>query len=66
MGREDRIHREALELWCELYGEQPPPGAYGSELLALVTRRMATTGYNRFSSPFLRPSTIAMPKGPGA
>ena len=65
MGREERIHREAVELWCELYGEQPPPQAYGTELLRLITRRMPLTGYNRLASPFLRPANIAMPKRAG-
>ena len=66
MGREERINQEAVELWCELYGELPPPHTRGVALLEAILRRMGHSDYSRLTSPHLRPANIAMPGRPQA
>jgi len=60
--REERIQSEASALWRELYGEAPPAGAQGSDMLDLMLSRLPEAGYDRLKSPFLRPAGMAWPK----
>jgi hypothetical protein len=60
--RDQRIYEEAIALWGELFAEPPPPVIDGAELLEMITRSLGDPNYNRLRSPFLRPSTITMPK----
>ena len=62
--REQRIYEEAAALWREVFGEPPPVRADGQTLLAIITRSLGDTGYERLRSPHLRPSTIAGPGQP--
>lgn len=62
MGRDDRIDEEAAALWRQLYGEAPPSGARGSDLLGLIVGGLPDTDYNRIQTPHLRPNTITFPK----
>lgn len=62
--REQRIYEEAAALWREVFGEPPPLRADGQTLLAIITRSLGDTEYERLRSPFLRPSTIAGPGQP--
>jgi len=64
MGREHRIRKEAAALWRELFGDPPPDGADGGDMLDLILKRMPDSGYDRLKSPHLRPTNIAMPKRP--
>lgn len=60
--RDQRIYEEASALWQAVFGAPPPPDADGFELLQRITRELPGSDYQRLTSPFLRPSTIA---GPG-
>jgi hypothetical protein len=60
--REERIATEAASLWRELCDEPPPAGADGADLLDLMLRRLPTAGYERLSSPHLRPAGLSFPK----
>jgi hypothetical protein len=62
--REQRIYQEAAALWLEVFGEPPPVRTDGPTLLAIITRSLGDTPYERLRSPFLRPSTIAGPGQP--
>ena len=62
--RDQRIYEEAAALWREVFGEPPPARADGPALLAIITRSLGDTSYERLRSPFLRPSTIAGPGQP--
>jgi len=61
--RDQRIEQEAGALWRELFGEPPPIRADGPTLLDVIMRSLPERGYDRLTSPHLRPSQI---KGPGA
>lgn len=63
MGREDRIYREVVALWRELYGEPPPIKADGSTMLDAIMSSLPETDYERLCVPHLRPSEVVMPKG---
>jgi hypothetical protein len=62
--RDQRIYEEAAALWQEVFGEPPPVRADGSMMLAIITRSLGDSTYERLRSPFLRPSTIAGPGQP--
>jgi hypothetical protein len=64
--REQRIYDEAAALWREVFQEPPPARADGPTLLAIISRSLGDTSYERLRSPFLRPSTIAGPGQPTA
>lgn len=69
MAREDRIYQEACALWRELYGEPPPETgqgpADGALMLKIIMGSLPEVGYDRLSSPHLRPSDdVVMPRGP--
>jgi hypothetical protein len=61
--REERIQSEARALWRELYGEAPPAGAQGGDMLDLMLSRLPNTNYDRLNSPFLRAAGLSRPKG---
>jgi hypothetical protein len=64
--RDERIFEEAAALWRELFRESPPAGVGGAELLELIARNLPDPNYyDRIRSPYLRPSTITMPRRPG-
>lgn len=60
--RDQRIYEEAAALWNALFGEPPPAQISGGDLLAIITGSLGDPDYNRLRSPYLRPSTITMPK----
>ena len=60
--RDQRIYEEAIALWGELFDVPPPAAVDGAELLEMITRGLGDPNYHRLRSPFLRPSTITMPK----
>lgn len=60
--RDQRIYEEAVALWDELFDDPPPAMIDGGKLLELITSRVGDPAYRRLRSPFLRPSTITMPK----
>jgi hypothetical protein len=62
--REQRIYDEASALWREVFHEPPPPLADGRSMLAIITRSLGDSTYERLRSPFLRPSTIVGPGQP--
>lgn len=64
MGREQKIHEEAAELWRTLYSEQPPQDADGSKILDMIMRDLPDATYARLASPHLRPAAIVFPKPP--
>lgn len=61
-GRDERIHEEAAALWRELFGEPPPIRADGPMMLDIITKSLPERGYERMTSPHLRPSQIAGPR----
>jgi len=63
--RDQRIYEEAVALWGELFREPPPAVVDGAELLELIARKLPDPNYDRIRSPYLRPSTITMPRRPG-
>ena len=64
--RDQRIYEEAAALWVELFNEPPPAVIDGAELLELIARNLPDPNYyDRIRSPYLRPSTITMPRRPG-
>ena len=64
--RDQRIYEEAAALWRELFKEPPPTRLSGGELLDLIARDLPDPNYyDRIRSPYLRPSTITMPRRPG-
>ena len=63
--REQRIYEEAAALWREVFGEPPPLRTDGGTLLAIITRSLGDTSYERLRSPHLRASTIVGPGQPG-
>jgi hypothetical protein len=62
--RDQRIYEEATALWLEVFGEPPPVRTDGQTMLAIITRSLGDTGYERLRSPHLRPSTIVGPGQP--
>lgn len=62
MGREDRIYREAAALWRQLYGEPPPKGVPGAEILGMIVGGLPDPNYQRLATPHLRASNITFPK----
>ncbi len=60
--RDQCIYEEAVALWDALFDEPPPAVVDGAELLQMITRKLGHPAYRRINSPFLRPSTITMPK----
>ncbi len=63
--RNQRVYEEAIARWGELFDEPPPIVRDGAELLEMITVSLGHPHYNRLRSPFLRPSTITMPKRMG-
>jgi hypothetical protein len=63
--RDQRIYEEAAALWRELFDKPLPAVSSGAELLDLITRGLADPNYDRLRSPYLRPSTITMPRRAG-
>ncbi|WP_293901780.1 hypothetical protein [Phenylobacterium sp.] len=63
-GRNDKIYQEAAALWRQLHSEPPPDGADGAMVLDLILGRLPPTGYDRLTTPHLRPSNIAFPQHP--
>jgi hypothetical protein len=59
--RDDRISEEALALWREMFGDAPP-AADGPALLEIIASALPEVGYDRISSPHLRPSLISRPR----
>jgi hypothetical protein len=59
--RDARVRDEADALWRELFGEPPPIRADGGMMLEIIMRSLPEKGYERLSSPYLRPSQIALP-----
>jgi len=64
--RDQRIYDEAAALWRELFGEPAPSRANGPALLEVITRSLGDPNYDRWASPYLRPSTITMPRTRGS
>jgi hypothetical protein len=59
--RDERIAREAADLWRELYGEAPPT-AEGGSMLDMICARLPAEDYDRLRSPYLRSGDIAYPR----
>ena len=63
--RDEKIAEEAAELWREMFGANPPPGADGATLLDIITDALPEARYERMISPYLRPSVITGPRRAG-
>jgi hypothetical protein len=64
--RDQRVYEEAVALWGELFDDPPPAVVDGAELLEMITCSLGDPNYyDRIRSPYLRPSTITMPRRPG-
>jgi hypothetical protein len=59
--RDERVEAEAGALWRELFGEPPPIRADGAMMLDIIMRSLPEKSYERLSSPYLRPTQIALP-----
>lgn len=60
--RDQRVYREAAELWRTIYGEPPPKGVDASEVLDALLKGQEAPGYERFASPHLRRADVIHPR----
>jgi hypothetical protein len=63
-GRDDKIYQEAAALWRQVYGESPPRGIDGGDMLERLMHKLPETRYARFQSRHLRASNITFPRRP--
>ena len=61
-GRDQKIYDEAVALWRQVYGEPPPRGMAGGDLLERLMHDLPETRYARFASRHLRASEITFPR----
>ena len=61
-GRDERVAREAVALWREVFGEPPAIKADGATLLDIICRTSPPARYERLQRPPLRDSGLCWPK----
>lgn len=50
MSKAERVQREAVSLWIEVFGEPPSPDLDGREMIEVLLRNLEPIAYSRLKS----------------